>query len=362
MNTIDTPIMVIDREHGAWYVTTGPNPGETTEHPHEDLVSGRIFDTYPHCKTMVVEYAHLHPRVGRSLAQVYSIDDLRELERVASERGVEIRVFPQTLTYRAINEESGVADKSSTEYNKYAAWSIYMHLHRYPRTFAACKRWRAPTDADDRRNAARQTIRRDINRRLNEMRTYPRYDEHDEVKMALAALELMVPELDAAKRELLEVYFGISLSKTGVRLKRSGIKWPSVMGIYCAVFDDTGNLRRDQNGRFIGVNGVTRVLKLSAFHMNAGVARSNLMYFGQASREKALGLGNANMPDAGDNSAEANALRVQIREKRAVLRRDFQRAVRVLIRAFRDYGLERTGSMTAATRALSTTASTRAPG
>lgn len=329
------------------------------QYAHEDLLSGRVLAEHPGCTVLVLELAHLHPRVTRadavryeflssSKAQIYTVDELRVLQLLTLECGVEVRAFSQALTHRAICEELGFG-KRHEHYHRAAAMGIYLHLCRHPDTLRALKRWRAPTDRTFELDRRKHEIRQASNRRLNLMRTCD-YEDDPDVELCRVVLDRAWDTLSDSDQGLLHQHFDIRRLRQGPRRGLLVFNEPQTMSVFCACVDAEGRLYRNDRGGFIGVQFVQHVLKLSAFHSKGGTARSNLMYHGQRSRERAAGLGNAALPGWLEEGVtlrtdpEAHAERARIREARTVLRSNFQRAVRLLVRVLRDHTESETGA------------------
>lgn len=121
---------------------------------------------------------------------------------------------------------------------------------------------------------------------------------------------------------------------------RGGPKMNAIMSLYCCVFDNDRRLRWNENtGEFIGVDFVwSRLLLMSQYHGGAsGIPRANLMWYSLTE----------NFPRGG-GADELFSPRIQLGDSdspayiaRQNARRNWRRAMKALIRIFRDAGLAR---------------------
>lgn len=124
---------------------------------------------------------------------------------------------------------------------------------------------------------------------------------------------------------------------------REGAKMNAIMSLYCCVFDNERRLRRNENtGEFIGVDFIwSRLLLMSQYHGGAsGIPRANLMWYVLTERFQGR-------PSRG-NAGELFSPRIQLSDSdspayiaRQNARRNWRRAMKALIRIFRDAGLAR---------------------
>ena len=133
---------------------------------------------------------------------------------------------------------------------------------------------------------------------------------------------------------------GIDFPETSEKISKVGTEYPklnSIMSVYSTVveYNDAGDpvLRRNpENNRFVGVDFIwSRVLTMSPYHgAFGGVARANLMMYGlQATHE------------SGANSVRYQPISqgeigIQEMYERQKKRRAWRKAVKLLIRLFRD--------------------------
>jgi hypothetical protein len=205
----------------------------------------------PDNTVVVIEGAHLQPRGPLSVAQVYWPEEQEDLYK-ASEN-INIFAFPEILTFRAKNE-TGLGEPEE---------AIYKFVLAHPEI--SLMRWRLANPIDKLRWDYLNTIRNDCTVRLNIMRPDYKSDEVDRVR---SWLERNYGSLS----DLVKEVFGISFKKKLLFNKSR------VMSVYVTCFDEHGNLRLNDNGKFIGLRTVWAVLKLHPYHRKAGTARSNLMY------------------------------------------------------------------------------------
>ena len=124
---------------------------------------------------------------------------------------------------------------------------------------------------------------------------------------------------------------------------REGAKMNAIMSLYCCVFDNERRLRRNENtGEFIRVDFIwSRLLLMSQYHGGAsGIPRANLMWYVLTERFQGR-------PSRG-NAGELFSPRIQLGDidspayiARQNARRNWRRAMKALIRIFRDAGLAR---------------------
>lgn len=121
---------------------------------------------------------------------------------------------------------------------------------------------------------------------------------------------------------------------------KSGAKMNAIMSLYCCVFDNNQFLRRNENtGLFIGVDFIwSRLLLMSQYHGGAsGVPRANLMWYVLTERFQ----GRASP----GNPGELFSPRIQLGDDdspayitRQIARKNWRKAMKLLIRIFRDAG------------------------
>ena len=119
-------------------------------------------------------------------------------------------------------------------------------------------------------------------------------------------------------------------------------KMNAVMSLYCCVFDNNRRLRRNENtGDFISVDFIwSRLLLMSQYHGGAsGIPRANLMWYVLTERFEGRRDGSLFTPriQLGDDDSPAYIAR-------QTARRNWRRAMKALIRIFRDAGLAREGA------------------
>jgi len=247
---------------------------------HEEFLFGKAFAKYPG-QRCVIENRHLDPRGPKSVAQVYTPDELEILQASAREHGVEIRAFAAKKTPAArnafgISEElaKAVADNNKKLIREIKQLDVEAIWHYVPSHPAHLMKW-------PRENAYLDEVltkqRDEMTLRLNEMRPY--YDS-PEVDHAEELINAMFPEMSEALRRHAGKGGPLRILKTGPRKGQlSDFKPAFVMSFYVGYFTSDGKLRLNPHtGKSISLNWFDRLIKQHAFHDRGGTARSNLMY------------------------------------------------------------------------------------
>lgn len=320
-------LVAADWERPSWRITLDGE--DHFDLPKDSLASDTFMSTIAG-HTLVIEMAHLQPRNKFSVAQVFTDAELDELHLCAQRHNVKILAFPERMTAGA-REECGFRELGTNSKDEEvvlhddktrSAEAIWRFVTANPRI--SLFRWQPVNAKRAAIHEARTEQRMDCNARLNEMRTD--YSASPEVERARTLLtEITLPAAESGvggplSGETLE-WFGVKFYKVGSKKGQLREFNPtSVMAVYVNVFNDDGTLRM-HNGRFVGVDHIWRVLKQHPYHGKAGTARSNLMYHMLRNAEK-----KATASAGGYYPHQAT-------------RASFRRAVKELIRAFRDVAL-----------------------
>jgi hypothetical protein len=213
--------------------------------------------------TLVVEGAHLKPRNGRSVSQIYTADELASWEP-----GVDVRMFEGRYTHVASkyagNTSEGTSDKTKD------AQSLYAYLRDHTRTLNALKRFAV----DEGDFGFRNIIRDEASLMLNVLR----YDWN-----GMGIAKWAIPSVAHCKALLDEAFvnpktedcFEFELVKGTLRFNIS-----QVMTLYVCLFNEGGHLRRHPSGVPLGTKYVMdKVIELHLCR-KGNLLRSNLVYHG----------------------------------------------------------------------------------
>jgi hypothetical protein len=250
-------------------------------------------------KTVGVEKAHFQPRTRQSLAQVYTPDELAQLQTLVAQAAVQIFLLPESQSFRS-REETKLEKKDDTV-------AHYLFFNAHPEI--VLQRWPYTANLD-----RIQTIRKVVktsNALLNDMRTV-KYDHEavTRVRTILSTKWDVLPETTKKFFELKKVH-------EGRPRERVDGNFPSLMAVYCIVYDDQQNLYTNKYGNFIGIDTCMRALSQNPYKSKkAGTGRSNIMHH----RYKSL------LDGVSQNTNEWRTIRAQGR-----------RAIKNLIQLFRDF-------------------------
>lgn len=114
---------------------------ETNHHyiiSNEDFIQLNVPELNGH--DIVIEDAHIRSQEDNSLAQSWTIDQLRQLRYVADSKGIEILCFPQKVTPKARKIASIAVDSKFLDKNDDTdTFSIAFYLQEFPEAYDALK-------------------------------------------------------------------------------------------------------------------------------------------------------------------------------------------------------------------------------
>ena len=320
---------------------------------------------------LVIENAHLLARRETSLAQVYWPSELFQLYDICTELGIRIFEFPAPLAKRARLEALfGAGDKARDPEAvvRFCLRRRDVILREFNPLNQLLTREGEPLSEHQQEEASRREymndVRNECNFRLNVMRQYQYQlpanlieenfiSARADIEDALGILDNLfgtplpenAPEEEVSQRALLSTFLNIESTEDNTVLRRfarngnySHPRMTAVMAAYVGVFERgegmQRNLRRfpNQDGRFIGIKMLwDRVWTMSPFHGSyGGVPRANLMWMGLFMAERNSGR---RIHRIGDDEAEYHT--------RQSHRRNWRKAVKLLLRTFRDEGENR---------------------
>lgn len=224
----------------------------------------------PSGSKIVSEYAHLGcERKERSLAQVFTADQLLKFYDDCKKNNIELKLFPHQSTSRACNysrlEKSDLNDPKS----------IYILLRDFPNislmnppsSFELTKDREKSYDWVD-----------DSNMYLNIARRYQYLSDED------ANTKFIKENADKIYNLISEdtrTAFGFELYKKKGTVNLNKLKIPQIYSILVQLQTPSGELRTRKRGKLSGWKWVKRyALKMTPFHLKGGVARSNIYYHG----------------------------------------------------------------------------------
>ena len=221
---------------------------------------------------LVIEHAHLQPRNVRvSLAQPMTHQQLVELHENALQKGVDIRAFPEKLTYRYRNVLFGENSSKSDELDAQAI--IYASIQKNPLTLTKFKP-HLPKDFAPMQAWAHIQIK-EMNDLLNKYRI--QHNLEDPICFVVFKQCLMTIEQISWQKSGQDVsdarrwFLGENL--------KEGAKTSGVLSMWVSLFDWNGQ-KRLFNGKEIGTNNTMRyLLGCKPHHFRGGVARSNIWHW-----------------------------------------------------------------------------------
>ena len=246
-----------------------------------NLSREQFFDIESWCprgEKLIVEDAHLgRARTKKSLAQVYTAEELQAFYRRAASFGVTIRLFPHSQTPKArafagFDEKNDAADAQAIYAYLQHSPSVLQSLKFPPRSFEP-ERWRE----------AGWIFKEDTNMILNVARRFNYKTEGDEITSFVISnldrLASIVP--DDAK----EIFGLLHRKKDGSFYALSSSQGPKLSQLYtlaALLLNEKGDLRlRPDTGRAPGIGWLMRTqIATSPFHHRGGIARSNIMWHG----------------------------------------------------------------------------------
>jgi hypothetical protein len=232
----------------------------------------------PADEMLIAEDAHLgRPRTKKSLAQVYTAEELQDFYRQAYSLGINLRLFSHSQTPKA-RAQAGFNEKT----DEVDAQAIYAYLQQQPTVLQSLKRPPKSFVAEQWREAGWE-FKDETNIMLNVARRFEYNVDGDEITAfiltSLDRLASMVP--DEAK----EIFGLLHRKKNGSFYALNSAKGPQLSKLYtlaALLLKENGSLRlRPDTGKPPGIGWVMRTqIATTPFHHRGGIARSNVMHWG----------------------------------------------------------------------------------
>ena len=289
---------------------------------------------------IVIEDAHIRSQEDDSLAQSWTIDQLRQLRSVADSKGVEILCFPQKVTPKARKIASiGLREDLLEKTDKNDIESIAFYLQEFPEAYDALKvfdpvEYQTFEKKVSHIYADRDALTEDSNGARNQQ--YGIKTDHSDavIEWIKKYLFRLASELDPDTRE----WAGIELNKNNSGLKDGLKKYTSsklkfIYGVINTIIDpNTGEprLRSDINKPPYWKYAKKVYFGITPYHMHAGVTASNYKYHKRkagSSCKKSMSLESEN---AVKNLDDVREIREAMKESDRHLR-DLWRTARKMI-------------------------------
>ena len=314
---------------------------ETKHHyviSNEDFIQLNIPELNGH--DIVIEDAHIRAQEDDSLAQSWTIAQLRYLRSVADSKGVEILCFPQKVTPKARKIASiGLREDLLEKTDKNDIESIAFYLQEFPEAYDALKvfdpvEYQTFEKKVSHIYADRDALTEDSNGARNQQ--YGIKTDHSDavIEWIKKYLFRLASELDPDTRE----WAGIELNKNNSGLKDGLKKYTSsklkfIYGVInTLIVPSTGEprVRSDINKVPYWKYAKKVYFGLTPYHMHAGVTASNYKYHKRkagSSCKKSMSLESKN---AVKNLDDVREIREAMKESDRHLR-DFWRTARKMI-------------------------------
>ena len=237
---------------------------------------------------IVIEDAHIRAQEENSLAQSWTIDQLRQLRRAADLKGIEILCFPQKVTPKARKIASiGLREDLLAKSDPNDIESIAFYLQEFPSAYESLKVF-DPIDYKTFEKevtyiyADRDALTEDSNVARNQKYGIKTDYSDAVVEWIKKYLLKLASELDSDTRE----WAGIELNKNNSGLKDGLKKYTSdklkfIYGVINTILDpNTGEprLRSDINKPPHWKYAKKVYFGLTPYHTHAGVTASNYKY------------------------------------------------------------------------------------
>lgn len=277
-HTRDTVVYGADWERkGQWLISRNGDPQYSLtrdEFKHA---------TFADASDLIIEAAHLQERNKRSLAQVYELDELREI--ACADR---IRLFPGKKTYKAslyagnAIVEVGPDGKSKTVCDKTKdAESLAKYALDHPLQLASWKTFKLPENDPSRKLwPPRADVREDVDLRMNELRAEwrgvgsPARHQLPEIAAIVGVLDANYSRLSQSVKE----HYKLTYLQRSHEL-RVGTKLSELVTAWMCVVNSDGTLRTRPDGEFVGIDFLRGAVGMS--HKSVpNLARSQLTYHG----------------------------------------------------------------------------------
>jgi hypothetical protein len=313
---------------------------ETKNHyviSNEEFIQLNIPELNGH--DIVIEDAHIRSQEEDSLAQSWTIDQLRKLRSVAHSIGTEILCFPQKVTPKARKIASiGMRPELLEKTDKNDIESIAFYLQEFPEAYDALKifdpvEYKTFEKSVSHIYSDRDSLTEDSNSARNQQYGIKTDYEDHVTRWIKKYLFKLAFELDNETRE----WVGIELNKQGSDLKDGFKKYTSpklkfIYGVVNTILTPSGNirLRSDINKPPYWKYAKKVYFGLTPYHMHAGVTASNYKYHKRkagSSCKKSMSLESKN---AIKNLDDVREIREAMKESDRHLRQ-FWKTVRKMI-------------------------------
>lgn len=262
---------------------------ETNNHyviSNEEFIQLNVPELNGH--DIVIEDAHIRAQEDNSLAQSWTIDQLRQLRFVADSKGIEIFCFPQKVTPKARKIASiGLREDLFSKSDPNDIESIAFYLREFPEAYDALKvfdpvEYKIFEKSVSHIYADRDALTEDSNGARNQKYGIKTDYTDAVVEWIKKYLFRLASELDSDTRE----WAGIELNKNNSGLKDGLKKYtsPKLKFIYgvinTLIVPSTGELRvRSDINKVPYWKYAKKVyFGLTPYHMHAGVTASNYKY------------------------------------------------------------------------------------
>ena len=289
---------------------------------------------------IIIEDAHIRAQEDNSLAQSWTIDQLKQLRYVADSKGIEILCFPQKVTPKARKIASiGLREDLLLKSDPNDIESIAFYLQEFPKAYDALKVFdpvEYKTFEKDVTHiyADRDALTEDSNGARNQQYGIKTDYSDAVVEWIKKYLFRLAGELDSDTRE----WAGIELNKNNSGLKDGLKKYTSsklkfIYGVINTILDpNTGEprLRSDISKPPYWKYAKKVYFGLTPYHMHAGVTASNYKYHKRkagSSCKKSMSLESKN---AVKNLDDVREIREAMKESDRHLR-DLWRTARKMI-------------------------------
>jgi len=270
-------------------------------------------------QTVVIENAHMQPK-RKSLAQVFTIEELFQLKATANRRNIQILLWPQSQTpkWRAKLQMAEKADDVDAELmSRIVQVRGIEGLQRFsPRgEYPLRILWAFDQIAD-----------------MNEMLNTARIDYESDKCPAVVKFQKL------ARHKTLHLcwsMYGVHTRETQMIMRRfyGENTFKQGLSLWSALVDWDGAPRLC-NGSAPGVNFVMReLLKMKPNHRRGGVARSNIMHYGfrnEAIKSMRLRVGGKVSKTLADFNDREH-------EQWLALRRDYRQTMKLTLKAMQEY-------------------------
>ena len=293
-------------------------PETNTHHEisNEDFIQLNIPELDGH--DIVIEDAHIRSQEDDSLAQSWTIDQLKQLRSIADSTGTQIFCFPQKVTPKARKIASiGLRKELLEKTDKNDVESIAFYLHEFPKAYDALKVFSPVEYKTFEKKVSHIYVDRDsLTEDSNESRNleYGIGNDHDDYvsRWIRKYIPVLAFKLSNETRE----FWKLELNRKKNALKPGILNYTSktvLKQIYnvinTIIIPSTGELRvRSDNNKVPYWKYAKAVyFGLTPYHMHAGVTASNYKYHKRkagSSCKKSMNLESANAVENLDDVRE----------------------------------------------------------